>query len=181
MKSKGKLALLIAIPASVMAAIFGPFLVGNYYPGVVFRDDSEINFMYAGSVPRKVMLTYVSNIKRGDIVRVVYADGEIYDYEASSQCSYVSSTSCNLVNPVKVSSPDAPAKPGVIARRIAYMKAVNSCRSINSVTYSVQTGYWHSEFIVYNSDTFGTTARWVSTGERTITQVIDPFDRANCK
>ena len=85
----------ILVATTVVAAIYGPFLVGNYFPGVSYEDDRAVENAYTSNIPRNVMNLNVAKIKYGDIVRMVFPSGDIYDYEvAVAKCLAFSSLSC---------------------------------------------------------------------------------------
>lgn len=166
---------------AALAATLYPFIIATYFPGVTFQIDSMESYRYASTVPRLVMQTSVQRIKKGDIVRVTYADGAIYDYETTSQCSYVASISCALMNPELKTSPAAPAKPSQNQLAEARMFARDSC-SKSGIWVDIPTGYWSEKFDFSGGgalpDVVTITATWISTGISSL-QFFGP--KSGCK
>jgi hypothetical protein len=171
----GIVAALGSAAAIAVATTWGPFLMSTYRPDLTYEGDRETNFVAAGNLPRHVMQTSVQNIKAGDVVRIIYANGAIYDFSISARCSYVNSTACQVESATQVGQLTDPSDPSPSAIRAALRDEYGpdffrmGCNGGGGTygptdTVAVQTGYWSSEFVVYGPNTFGTTATWRDTG-----------------
>jgi hypothetical protein len=121
--------------------------------------DAETFFAAAGNVPRLVMNRLVSSIKAGDTVRVVYPNGDVYDFEAEVTCSPVAI--CPMDNPVKKESPSAPAKPSSLEIR----KLRDDTCPWDSGYTTVGTGYWSDSVVETGENHLTHTLKWVDTGD----------------
>lgn len=135
------------IPIYVIAATTWPFVVANFFPGRTFSEDADLDYLGAKTIPRMVMNVSVQNIKKGDTIRMIYADG-VYDFEVLSRCPAVAP--CPLANPIKVDTPTSPALPTNYRRAVARQEAMEARQQIycsggvfgQFITISVPTGYW---------------------------------------
>jgi hypothetical protein len=167
---------LVTGAVAIAATVWGPFLISTHAPGITFDLDRNVDFQHASNAPRLVMQTSVTSIERGDSIRVIYADGRIFDFEVVQRCSSVSGIACSLGAFTEKSSPNqapVPTLSSVSDTRIQdridngpYGGCVHG--SPYPETLEIQTGYWESSFVVYGPNTFGTTARWVDTGIVTV-------------
>ncbi len=165
----------ILVATTVVAAIYGPFIVGNYFPGVSYEDDRAVENAYTSNIPRNVMNLNVAKIKYGDIVRMVFPSGDIYDYEvAVAKCSAFSSLSCGTYSKAtKVSSPNSRATVGQAAKDAAQDAAeLRACSISSNASFfliNVPTGYW-SQAVETINNVVTITASYMSTGSYTYTQ-----------
>lgn len=147
MKLKSSLLLILFVTGAALAATIWPFVMASYFPGVTYAQDQALDFARASSLPRLVMLQSVSNIKRGHIVRILYPDGSVYDFETSRQCSPFVSIACTYSQITRVAGMDAPATASMYEIDRAAIAAIqNRCRGrpggLQTTLYSVQTGKW---------------------------------------
>ncbi len=153
----------------VLATLWGPFLVSNV---ATFRsitsqqDDADLQYYAAMNIARIMMNTAVQNIKKGDIIRIQYPNGEVYDYETLVRCPLAAP--CPVADPTKVASADAPSTPSQYA---ADRARDSSCSHTPGTPWSVtiSTGRWISQ-TWWNSDftQMGTTATYTITGSFTL-------------
>lgn len=150
------------------AATWGPFIINNYYPGLSYDADMANEFFGAANVPRKVMNLQVASIKRGDIVRVMYADGQIYDFETSADCSPQASFSCPFSgNGTRRAFVEDSAAPSSAALTLSKVKNDNrKCTGggAGSNSVQVQTGCWGSTAWLDSQSNWNIIGGWISTG-----------------
>lgn len=117
----------------------------------------------------------VAKIKYGDIVRMVFPNGDIYDYEvAVAKCSAFSSLSCGIYSKAtKVSSPNSRATVSQAAKDAAQDAAeLRACSIRSNASFfliNVPTGYWSQTAETINN-VVTITASYMSTGSYTYTQ-----------
>jgi hypothetical protein len=157
---KTRLLGLLFVATAAIAATWGPFIVSTYFPGINIADDVE--YMYASLVPRLVMNTSVQNIKPGDQIRVIYSNGEIYNFEAFERFSAFRSVN-RMGNPRKRPTSTAPAVPSPLAMNTWRML---NCRSGGGLAMPV--GTWTSTSSVASNGTVVVTGGWTQTGTQWI-------------
>lgn len=151
---------LLFVAAVVFAKTWGPFYIDKYFPGWNYSRDVDEDYRAAAQTPVLVMNTSVTKIKKGHTIRVVYANGEIYDYEVLQ--NYSQQNSHNLIgNPVKTSS-QAAATPTVSATYAAWMRQCQIYGN-GAGSFGVSTGYW-SETTEIVDGAVKVTATWTDTG-----------------
>lgn len=153
-----------------------PFMMAPYFPSQTFENDRDNNeFQSAQVLPQMIMNTSVGAIKAGDIVRVQYPDGRVFDFPVVElkNCT-VKSTGCKLGKPVQKSGPSAAAEPTDLQIDRATFEAIEreNCftgRALNPTRrVSVNTGYWGS-YGYASGSTVTVVGTWVSTGTYTYT------------
>jgi hypothetical protein len=124
---------------AVLAATRWPFVAASVasYAGTTFQADMESNFTVAATLPRLIMLTSVTSIKKGDIVRIIYPDGRVVDFETAARCTYALSRACEFTRHTEVSGPDAPTTPSQFQTDLARDRA--SCRGGAAGAYTSAT------------------------------------------
>ncbi len=129
---------LLGVSFVALAKLVGPFIMASVaaYAGVTYSSDQAMNFIAAGNLPRLIMSTAVQTIKKGDIVRIVYPDNRVFDFEAARRCSYMLSTACEFSNVTEVAAADAATTPSEFAMDLAQAKA--SCTG-TAGTYTTST------------------------------------------
>ncbi|MDT9001792.1 hypothetical protein RQP53_21120 [Paucibacter sp. APW11] len=170
-KRKG-LMLLLVIATVAVAKMWGPFNVSLRNPSIrSFADDSDLEFAGARNIARLYMLLDVQQIKRGDIVRVVYASGEVYDMDVTAQCSYVAGISCAFGKKTRVESIDSPSTVSQTAIKdwlLKHAPCEDRPGNSNTVQRDVKfpTGRWVTEY-PQSSDPATIVVRgfWEYTGE----------------
>jgi hypothetical protein len=167
-KSKSTL-LIFALAASTYAAgmVFN-FIMSSVFPGVSFETDRELLFVHAGKLPLITLNVGATKIKKGDIVRVIYQDGRVYDFETTAQCS--ATAVCPLSYPTLKSSATAPANVSNYARQQA-RESKDTCAQ--DARRNINTGYWGSKVserppLSDGTQVFVHVEAWVSTGIQTI-------------
>jgi len=167
MKSWFKVLPLVVILGGAFAATIWPFMMSVYYPNITRADDVNSEFRYGSVLPRLYMGTSVSNIKQGDIVRIIYPNGEIWDMETSFQCSHVSTIPCPYRdNGTRVQGPTAPATPSKYSISVEMKKESARCQAGggSSGYIPISTGYWASSGYTDKNGVVQVIAGWVYTG-----------------
>jgi len=131
--------LLMATAFIAFAREFGPFIMSSIalYVGVSYESDRELNFVAASNLPRLVMNTSVQSIKMGDIVRIVYPDGRVFDFEVTRRCAYANSFPCEYSKATQVSHSEAPTTPSEF--RMALERDKASCNGGAGGAYTSST------------------------------------------
>jgi hypothetical protein len=145
---------------------FGPYYINLISPETVsLQSDKDNQMLAANNLPRLYLNVKVQQIKKGDIVRMVYPNGDIYDFETTIQCAYAASNSCTYdPNPVKKASITDPAKPSKYAKRTASGDLSTACETYDALR-SFNTGYWRVTWPDTGTfDIVRTEAEWVDTG-----------------
>lgn len=164
---KSKFAFAIfALPLLVFAATTWPFVAGVISPGITFTADRDMNFSVAQALPIRVMGVSVRNVKRGDTLRVMYADG-MYDFEVSYDCS-VALSQCLVENPKRVDGPNASPQPSRRrideARTAAIEAQEQNCGQHTAehvIPVTIPTGFWATTYTgSVDLQIFGTSATW---------------------
>jgi hypothetical protein len=130
-KAKSKAARLPLFGATLMtslvvwAANTWPFMMSAVasYAGLTHEADRDLNFTAASNLPRLIMNNSVSQIKKGDIIRIIYSDGRVFDFEAARACSPMVSRPCEYSKVTQVPGADAPATPSQFRTDLARDKA----------------------------------------------------------
>lgn len=128
------------ITAALAASVVYIFVMSSVFPSVSFEYDSEVNFIHAGKLPLINLNVGATKIKQGDIVRVIYPDGRVYDFETTAQCS--ATVACPLKNPKLKSSQTAQADVSSHAISTKEKELKDTCRGDVLTTFN--TGYWRS-------------------------------------
>lgn len=161
----------LAIAAAVaVATTWGPFLVqsvATFRNITSYQVDRDLQYYAAMNIARIIMNTTVQKIKRGDIIRVQYPDGSVYDYETITRCPVAAP--CPVLDPTQVASADAPSTASQYATDRGHDL---SCGHVAGTPWSISipTGRWVSD-TWWNQATqqMGTTATYMSTGSFTLT------------
>ena len=150
-----------------LAATTWPFLMATFYPNINHNDDIDSAFRYGSVLPRLVMGSSVSNIKRGDVVRITYPNGEIWDMETSATCSPYSSIPCPYnSNGTRVNSPTSPGTPSKYLISVEKQKESARCYA-GGGTFGyipIRTSYWTSWGYTDSSGVVQMFGKWVDTG-----------------
>ena len=100
---------LIGLSLVAVGKLVGPFFMASVatYAGMTYAEDEAGLFSAAVNLPRAIMNVSVGSIKKGDIVRIVYPDNSVYDFEAERGCAYALSRACEYSKVTRVSSADS--------------------------------------------------------------------------
>lgn len=166
------------IATAAIAKVWGPFFMSQYQPEVrSYQDDKNGEFAAASNIARFFLNADVTAIKKGDYVRIVYADGSVYDFETSQRCSSVSSISCPILKATQRPSPTAPALRSQLQLEEEKRMARDTCIQ-QAYTYTFKTGYWEISYPDTGDwGTVITNGRWVSTGD----DIVQSWGRQVCK
>lgn len=143
----------------------------------------NVEFLAAKNIPRLVMQTAVEKIKKGDIVRIIYADGAVFDFETTRDCSRTIGFACEYSgNGTRVSGPDAPATLSRYAFERAEANADQYCfgGSGSRSTFDVPIGYWAVSYPPTGS-VITVVAQFVSTGSITFSIANMARARPRCR
>lgn len=161
--------ILAGLTALAIAKMWGPFLMSAYMPQIrSLQDDINEDNRPSQNIARHFMNLEVKSIKKGDIVRIIFADGSVYDFEASRQCSGQLSLSCQWSGWTKKSSATQKASRSRWDREQERMLARDTCKQ-QDYSFTFRTGYWETSWPSSGSTgTVITNGRWVDTGAETV-------------
>ena len=149
--------------AAIAATTWGPYLMVNFFPSINYTEDSEAFFGYSQKLPRQYLNYKVQDIQKGDNVRIVYPNGEVYDFETQFRCSATASPSCSFINPVKKASATSPANLTSYDNRL---RDHERC-PWDPKYIDVATGYWSNNVVAIETG-IEHTAKWIATGTERI-------------
>jgi hypothetical protein len=157
---------LAAVTLAAWAATYGPFHVsaaGKTYLKYTFAADEVVEYQAAQSLARiylaPILITpqKIYDAIENDYIRVVYYDGQIYDYKIQ-----------HWPSSRPVGAPTRMSTATQIHLSPRYQQALHDCNMGRTTHESVtlNTGYWGVQEIHY-ADRDELSTAWVSTGTRT--------------
>ncbi|HEY4083167.1 MAG TPA: hypothetical protein VGM81_20980 [Burkholderiaceae bacterium] len=154
---------------AVIAKFWGPFLV--VVPGTSsFADDDNNNMVSSQNTPRMYMGSNVSQIQKGDIVRIIYQNGDVYDMEAKYQCTSMASNACIWSKMTKKDSPNAAPTISLYAKTF-WMNKFGPCEGNSesnpkTIQVAFKTSRWTTEWPDSGTpDIVISKGYWLDTGE----------------
>ncbi|HEY1394834.1 hypothetical protein [Roseateles sp.] len=161
---------LAALAAIAIAKTWGPFMMSLYDARAtsIQADIYEQNIP-SGNIARFFLNIGVAKIKKGDMVRIIFADGTVYDFEAASQCSPTGTVSCQWTKWTQRSSATAPAIRSQADLAEERMMSRDACFQ-QPYVHNVKMGYWETSWPdTGDSGVVVTEGRYVVTGTMSYT------------
>lgn len=154
---------------ALAAGVVYIFSMKSHFPWVTYEYDKEVNFPHAGKLPILYLNVGATKIKKGDILRVIYPDGRVFDIETTAQCS--ATMVCPLGYPTQKSAANAPANVSNYQRTSWEKEVKDTCSQ--DARRDFATGYWATNLVELpplpdGTQTFVHTDTWVSTGTQTL-------------